>query len=174
MPAFPGLKNFAHLLINKNISIQWEAQIAIRPEMKRQLFKLMKKAGCYNLFIGLESGSDKILSAMHKGYSQSIALNFFNELASTSLHYEVSLITGFPSESDDDFNETLEFLKNNKHAIPKIAQINPFVNYSPASIKTTQAHQNNIGAQRVQQLLTLLEKENIKYTRSFINNLTCS
>jgi len=168
------LKTFCELLIKENLCIQWEAQCAIRPEMETSLFKKMKAAGCYNLFIGLESASDSVLSRMKKGYTSADAEDFFKKLTASGLHFEVSLITGFPQETEKDFRQTLCFIKNNKAIIPKIAQINPFARYSPAQANKQSPQQHARARKRLASLVALCEKEHIKFTRAFINNLTTS
>ena len=69
---------------------------------------------------GLESGSDRILEMMRKGYSSEEFLDFINTIRQK---YDISLIlniiAGFPTETSDDINLTLEVLR----------QVNPmFVN----------------------------------------------
>lgn len=166
------LNLFCELLMQENLGIQWEAQLAIRSDMAKPLFDTMKAAGCFNLFIGLESASDRILALMQKGYDSATAKEFFQKLACAGLHYEVSIITGFPRETEDDFEKTLQFLKNNKHCIPKIAQVNPFVEYAPSQINFCEPQCKAAAAQRLQRLLAMFEENKIKYTASFINNLT--
>lgn len=167
----PWLELFCDLLIQENLGIQWEAQMAIRGDMKKPLFEKMKAAGCFNVFIGLESASDAILASMRKGYDSATAQELFEQLALSGLHYEVSIIAGFARETEEDFEKTLQFLKNNKRCIPKIAQANPFVAYAPSQIKMSDPRGDAIAAQRVQRLLRVLEENKIKYTASFINNL---
>lgn len=166
------LDALCELLIQENLGIHWEAQLAIRGDMTKPLFDTMKAAGCFNLFIGLESASDTILTSMQKGYDSATAKEFFQQLALSGLHYEVSIIAGFAQETEDDFEKTLQFLKNNKHCIPKIAQVNPFVEYAPSQINGSEPQCKMIAAQRVQRLLTMFEENKMKYTASFINNLT--
>ena len=160
------LEQFLTLLVKKGLKIFWEAQMIVRKDFDYSLAKLCKKAGCFNLFIGLESASNKVLSAMNKGFTKEEALNFFSTLKKAELHYEISLIVGYPAEKEKDFQETIQFITHNKRIIPKIAQVNPYIDYlnleytpSPQAIK------------RIDYLLSLLQKEKIPYTKSFINNL---
>lgn len=162
------LHDFCKLAIDKKIGIKWEAQMRIEENFPLSLAQLMKKSGCYNLFIGLESGSDRLLNLINKGFTAQCARNFFKTLAKARLHFEVSLIFGHPNETDADFLETLNFITKNKSVIPKIAQANPFLDYLGTwknELPTTQAKE------RVQTFLQTLEVSQIKYTKSFINNL---
>lgn len=163
------LWEFCSLAIKNKLEIKWEAQIRVENNFPLELALLMKKSGCYNLFIGLESGSEKMLQLMNKGFKIGEAVNFFETLAKAKLHFEVSLIFGYPKESQEDFQETLNFILKNKAIIPKVAQANPFIDY------LGDYPQENFPSfetkTRVELFLKTLRKEKIKYTKSFINNL---
>lgn len=163
------LEKFCNLLLKNNLDISWEAQMRISTDFPAELAMLMKKSGCFNLFIGLENGSDRMLQTMNKGFTLSAALKFLTNLKKADLHFEISLILGYPGEEEKDFQETVDFLIKNKHIINKVAQINPFVDYlkdfPETSYPTAQAKQ------RVKSLISVLQNEKIKYTKSFINNL---
>jgi len=166
------LDRFCALLIKSNLKINWEAQLRIEKDFPLELAKLLKQSGCYNLFIGLESASDKILKLMNKGFTAKNALEMFKVLKKGNLHFEVSLIFGYPGENDKDFNETVYFILQNKNIIPKIAQANPFTDYlsdfSSRDIDSREA------TKKLKKFTNILQSEKIKYTRSFINNLIYS
>jgi len=162
------LASFCDLLIKNDLRINWEAQMRIEKGFPPVLAKLMKKSGCYNLFIGLESASDTVLSAMHKGFDIGSALGFFKTLKTAGLHFEISLIFGYPAETEKEFKETIKFIINNKGTIPKIAQANPFIDYQNDKMDDAS---NAEGKKRTDAFLKTLGREGIKYTKSFINNL---
>ncbi len=65
---------------------------------------------CRHLHLPLQAGSDRILSAMHRGYT---AQRYLDRLADARAGVEdlavtTDLIVGFPGETDDDFARTLE------------------------------------------------------------------
>jgi tRNA-2-methylthio-N6-dimethylallyladenosine synthase len=67
-------------------------------------------AVCPQLHLPLQSGSDRVLRMMRRGYS---AKRYLERLASAragieDLHVTTDLIVGFPGETERDFNETLE------------------------------------------------------------------
>ncbi|MEE2682895.1 MAG: MiaB/RimO family radical SAM methylthiotransferase [Actinomycetota bacterium] len=65
---------------------------------------------CEHLHFPLQSGSDRILSAMHRGYTAERYLNRLVQARSIipDLAVTTDIIVGFPGESDQDFEETLE------------------------------------------------------------------
>src|SRR5581483_8380620 len=67
-------------------------------------------AVCEHLHLPLHAGSDRVLSAMHRGYT---AARYLEKLAAAraaipDLAVTTDLIVGFPGETDDDFERTLE------------------------------------------------------------------
>ncbi|HSF85509.1 MAG TPA: tRNA (N6-isopentenyl adenosine(37)-C2)-methylthiotransferase MiaB [Acidimicrobiia bacterium] len=67
-------------------------------------------AVCEQMHLPLQSGSDRILASMHRGYN---AERFLTKLAMArdivpGLAVSTDIIVGFPSETDDDFSRTME------------------------------------------------------------------
>ncbi|MDQ4096946.1 MAG: tRNA (N6-isopentenyl adenosine(37)-C2)-methylthiotransferase MiaB [Actinomycetota bacterium] len=68
------------------------------------------RAVCEHLHLPLQAGSDRVLAAMHRGYT---AARYLERLAAAraaipDLAVTTDLIVGFPGETDDDFERTLE------------------------------------------------------------------
>ena len=67
-------------------------------------------AACNHLHLPLQSGSDRTLAAMHRGYT---AARYLEKLAAAraaipDLAVTTDIIVGFPGDTDDDFERTLE------------------------------------------------------------------
>ena len=65
---------------------------------------------CEHLHLPLQAGSDRVLAAMHRGYT---AERYLEKLAAAraaipDLAVSTDVIVGFPGETDDDFERTLE------------------------------------------------------------------
>ena len=67
-------------------------------------------AVCEHLHYPLQSGSDRVLALMHRGYTGERYLVRLAEARATvpDLAVSTDIIVGFPGESDDDFERTLE------------------------------------------------------------------
>ena len=65
---------------------------------------------CPHLHLPLQSGSDRTLAAMHRGYTAERYLEKLSaaRAAMPDLAVSTDLIVGFPGETDDDFARTLE------------------------------------------------------------------
>ena len=91
--------------------IIWFGQFIIRKNIKEYEFKLMKEAGCGHLSLGVESGSEKVRKSMNKNFSnEAIYWNILN-LVKYKIEFKMLLIIGYPTETENDFEETLKLLQ---------------------------------------------------------------
>lgn len=81
-------------------------------DMRDDVFAAMAETpeACEHLHFPLQSGSDSILAAMHRGYT---GARYLEKLAAAraaipGLSVTTDIIVGFPGETDDDFERTLE------------------------------------------------------------------
>ncbi|MHB1928619.1 MAG: MiaB/RimO family radical SAM methylthiotransferase [Acidimicrobiales bacterium] len=80
----------------------------LRPET---IAAMAGEAGvCEHLHLPLQSGSDRVLAAMHRGYSAARYLERLGaaRAAVPDLAVTTDIIVGFPGETEDDFAATLE------------------------------------------------------------------
>ncbi len=80
-------------------------------DMRTETFEAMRDTPsvCEHLHFPLQSGSDRVLAAMHRGYTADRYLEKLGEARSTipDLAVSTDIIVGFPGETDDDFEATL-------------------------------------------------------------------
>jgi anaerobic magnesium-protoporphyrin IX monomethyl ester cyclase len=114
------LEKFCDLVIesgvNNDNSIIWQGHACIRKEMTPELLSKMKRAGCTMLHIGLESASNNVLTDMNKKITTSLARDVIKNMHEAGILVLVFVIIGFPTETEKDFDETMEFItENRKH-----------------------------------------------------------
>ncbi len=115
-------------------------------------------AVCEHLHLPLQSGSDRVLAAMHRGYT---ADRYLERLAAARAGIEdlavtTDVIVGFPGETEDDFTATLEVA-----AEARYDNAFTFV-YSPrpgteAAEMTAAAVPHEVAAERMARLRTVVE-----------------
>lgn len=78
-----------------------------------QTFSKLRKL-CEHIHLPFQSGSDKILKAMHRGYTKESYLEKIGQLREIcpSIAVTADAIVGFPGEEEEDFNETLDLMKS--------------------------------------------------------------
>jgi len=82
----------------------------LRPETISAMAQV--PAVCEHLHLPLQSGSDRILSAMHRGYTTDRYLDRLERARREieDLAVTTDIIVGFPGETEDDFAKTLELV----------------------------------------------------------------
>ena len=75
----------------------------------------MYDAGCHHLTFGFESGSPRINKEMSKGYKfreydNEYAANVFKNCMDAGIQTVLFLIIGYPTETKEDFEETMKLL----------------------------------------------------------------
>jgi anaerobic magnesium-protoporphyrin IX monomethyl ester cyclase len=75
---------------------------------------LMSQAGCEGVFLGIESGSDRILKAMNKTATSRHYREAIPRLRDAGILTNASLVLGFPGETEDTIRETIDFLEEVK------------------------------------------------------------
>ena len=80
-------------------------------DLRREVIEAMADttAVCEHLHFPLQSGSDRILAAMHRGYNKSKYMERLDEARRLvpDLAVTTDIIVGFPGETEQDFEETL-------------------------------------------------------------------
>ncbi len=113
---------------------------------------------CKSMHMPLQSGSTRLLEKMKRGYSKEWFLNRALKLRSMVPDASIStdIIVGFPGESDEDFEDTLDVMKK-----VKFEQIFSF-KYSPRPLTKAAEFTNQVdpqvASQRLQRLQDLQEK----------------
>jgi len=69
----------------------------------------MKKAGCFRIYFGIESGSDQILKLMNKNISIEQARKAVDTVHQAGIQVGAFFILFYPGETDDTVIETLRF-----------------------------------------------------------------
>ncbi|MFH0791512.1 MAG: radical SAM protein, partial [Candidatus Omnitrophota bacterium] len=129
------LSDFCDLMIANppKQGIRWHANIIIRPEMTKELLLKMKQAGCSRLSIGIETGSQRVLGLMNKRYKVEDADVVLRNAHHAGIVVTTNFMFGFPGETEDDFNLTLDFLKRNAGTIGTVYPSRTFCTIEPFS-----------------------------------------
>ncbi len=117
------LTELAHLIMARRLEPVWSSYAMIRPEMTPELLAKLKAAGCAELHYGFESGSDQVLRRMRKPYSVKLAEQVIHRTAEAGIRVGINVIVGFPGETEQDLQATIDFLRNNRTAIFKVLNI---------------------------------------------------
>jgi len=90
--------------------LKYSSHYIVRGEMKEDDYRLMGEAGAETMVIGVESGSDRVREHMRKGFT-SADLDYTMEMfCRHGITAYFLLVVGFPTETEQDFQATLDML----------------------------------------------------------------
>jgi tRNA-2-methylthio-N6-dimethylallyladenosine synthase len=120
-------------------------------------------AVCEHLHLPLQSGSDRTLSRMHRGYT---ARRYLDRLASAraaipDLAVTTDLIVGFPGETDDDFERTLEVVDEAAYDAAYTFVFSPRPG-TPAATMTDDFVPADVAQERMRRLVEVVERHALR------------
>jgi len=87
-------------------------RIFTRADMvKPEKCNVLAKTGCYEVLLGIESGSNRILANIHKGTTRELNLKAVRMLKKAGIRVKAAIICGLPGESWESIRETESFLE---------------------------------------------------------------
>lgn len=104
---------FCETLLNKNIKTKWLCESRVSPLSKKML-EIMAKAGCRWLYLGCESGSQRILDRINKKIFVEDIRNVINWGKELGIKCYTSWIVGVPGETEDDRQKTFQLIDDLK------------------------------------------------------------
>jgi radical SAM superfamily enzyme YgiQ (UPF0313 family) len=93
----------------KEFEINWEVNIRWAT-ITEDLLEFFMECGCRKVFVGLESGSDKLLTYMKKGCTKDMIREKARMLNMLRIQWHLFCMVGFPVETISDMQETLDFV----------------------------------------------------------------
>ncbi|EGD50870.1 Radical SAM domain protein [Thermoanaerobacter ethanolicus JW 200] len=104
-------REFAELLISKNLDITFGFSARVE-HLEYDLLKTLKKAGLSKIFLGIESGSPRILRLLHRNYTPYEVIEKVGYIENLGIKVTASFMVGIPFETKDDVDETFKLIKN--------------------------------------------------------------
>lgn len=109
--SYKWLENFVKLLDDQKIEIAYEC-ITRADRLNEEVIGLLKKSGCFRVWIGAESGSQKIIDLMDRRVKVEQVQKMIQLSRKTGIEAGTFIMLGYPEETDEDIRQTLQHLKN--------------------------------------------------------------
>lgn len=117
------VKKLCRGIIKRKLKIVWWTNTRVDTN-DMEMFRLMKKAGCYMLSIGGESGNPEILKNIKKGTNPQLIEKTVKTLRKVGINSLVYFLIGLPGETRETIRQSVELCK----------KINPdYVEFYPAT-----------------------------------------
>jgi len=104
------LREFASELAKRNLKIPYEI-ITRADRMNAEVIQILKETGCFRVWIGAESGSQKIIDAMDRRVDVKMVREMIISTKKAGIEAGTFIMLGYPGEQKKDIRETIEHLK---------------------------------------------------------------
>jgi len=118
-------KEFCERLMAEKIDITWSC-LGRADRVTPDILKLMRKAGCWHISYGIESGDQKILDAMNKGEDLSRMEDAVRWSREAGLKTKGFFMVGFPGETVESLRLTKELALKLPLDDISVMQLTPF------------------------------------------------
>ena len=100
---------FCNILIKENVDVTWACHGRI-DHLDRELLQSMKKSGCWQVSLGIESGSNKILKTINKGTTVEQNFEALNLCKEVGIDVKGLFMIGSFGENHETIEETKSFI----------------------------------------------------------------
>jgi anaerobic magnesium-protoporphyrin IX monomethyl ester cyclase len=117
----PGrFRRISEELIEKQLDITWYA--LAKPDLvyTEEILDVMHRGGCRYLLWGVESATQRVIDLMDKGTSPQGVAEVLARSTRAGIRNHLFMIVGFPSETPEEFLESMEFLYDNQDSVDRI------------------------------------------------------
>ncbi len=101
---------FCEKMISNNLNINFRTYVRAN-SVNKELLEMMKKAGCFWLSIGLESGSQRMLDSMNKKINIKENYEAVRLIKDAGISFTPTFVIGLPGEQVDTLEETRELIQ---------------------------------------------------------------
>lgn len=103
-------KEICRLMLKENIKIPWNLANGVRVDRVDQEFlDLAKKAGCYQVGIGFESGDQNSLNSVDKGITLEQSARCMEMVKKAGLESVGFFMLGLPADTEESLKRTIDF-----------------------------------------------------------------
>jgi len=108
-----NVSDLCSAMITNCPDIKWSCEMHTRL-IDDETVLLMKKAGCYSIHLGIESGNNRILKEMRKNYTIEEAFDACRIIRRHGIEAHAFFIVGFPQETEESLRDTARAIRNIK------------------------------------------------------------
>ncbi len=111
------LEHLVDFVLENKLQMNWGGNARFDAKLNLELLTKMKEAGCYVLTFGLESASEKVLKMMGKRITMDVVKQVLDDCEKVGIKANVNILVGFPGEEEEDFQITMNFLREHRHQL---------------------------------------------------------
>jgi len=97
-------------IIDRKLDISWTCESRM-DTIDEEMLRIMKKAGCWQISYGVESGSQRLLDIIHKGITKEKVIETFKITKKIGISIRGFFMLGLPTETVEESYQTIKFAK---------------------------------------------------------------
>ncbi|HMK06068.1 MAG TPA: radical SAM protein [Flavobacterium sp.] len=105
------LTAFHEEVVKQGAQIRFEC-ITRAERLNEEILRLLKEAGCFRIWIGAESGSQKIIDLMDRRVDVNHVKKMIQDTNALGIETGTFIMVGYPGENEADIYETIQYLKD--------------------------------------------------------------
>jgi radical SAM superfamily enzyme YgiQ (UPF0313 family) len=128
---------FCEELLRRGVRLPWEANVHAS-YANLEMLRMMKRAGCHQMNVGCESGSQRILNDMKKGLSVAKIRQTFEWAREVGIERRAYFLLGMPNETREDVQKTEELVEEIHPEVFGITILCPYPgtdHYNPVTMR---------------------------------------
>ncbi|MBN2542325.1 tRNA (N6-isopentenyl adenosine(37)-C2)-methylthiotransferase MiaB [bacterium] len=170
---FDGEHDFADLLKAANdIEGLWRIRFATShpKDFSDKLISAMRELPkvCEHVHLPVQAGSNRILKLMNRGYSREDYLELVDKIKDNvnGVALTTDLLTGFPTENEEDFEQTLDLMKSVKYSGAFTFKYSPRPGTKAAEMENDVPEKTKIS--RLEQMIKVQQESAAEFSRNLV------
>jgi radical SAM superfamily enzyme YgiQ (UPF0313 family) len=150
----PYIFQFSAALLEKKANVLYDGYLrADKPVTWRDKVKVWARSGLYRTRLGIESAATRVLQSMDKMTTPQVISDVLKSLSNAGIRTTTYWIVGFGGETESDFQETCDFIKEHHRYIYEL-EAHPYYYYPYGQIGS-----------RLHECFSLYPEEVVKLTK---------
>lgn len=164
--------DFSREIMKRKLNITWQLPSGTRSEaITPEVVKYMRLSGCTVITYAPESGSDKVLQAIHKKVQLSKMLKSISDSNKEGLFVKVNIIIGLPMETHSDIFKTMLFILKCSWAGAYDMGPNPFYPIPGTALFNELANAGKVNVRQRKYYIDLLDADNFWKGKFYNDNI---
>lgn len=114
-------------VIRRKLFVRFTGQLRIDKRNTKEFFKKLHQAGVVSLRFGVDGWCQNTLKLQNKGYTTEMIGQNLRDCKAAGIFIEVNVVIGVPGETEEDIDESIRFLIENKSYVDRIASLSPLM-----------------------------------------------
>ena len=103
-------------ILQRNLDISWTCSSRVT-HLQPELLKMMRRAGCHTVRMGVESGNDEILKRIGKGTETDLIRRVFTWTKEAGIRSHAHMMIGLPGDTRQTLDKTIAFISEIKPSL---------------------------------------------------------